>query len=100
MNPGNLRKLLTKKFSTIERIYLAEEDKFMTKQRQKTGGSHKVRYTEGWVEFSKKKDAKLCAEMLNNEIIGGKKRHNPMRDDIWNIRYLSKFKWDNLTEKL
>ena len=38
--------------------------------------------------------------MLNNNNIGGKKRHNLFYDDIWNISYLSKFKWSHLTEKL
>jgi ESF2/ABP1 family protein len=36
---------------------------------------------------------------LNNTPFGGKKRHSMFRDDIWNIKYLSKFKWDHLTEK-
>lgn len=37
--------------------------------------------------------------MLNGNPIGGKKRKNLMRDDLWTMRYLSKFKWDNLNEK-
>ena len=32
--------------------------------------------------------------------MGGKKRHNKFHDDTWNLRYLSGFKWTNLTEKL
>ena len=47
-----------------------------------------------------KRDAKMCALALNNQPIGGKKRHNMFRDDIWTIKYLPKFKWSNLTEKL
>lgn len=42
----------------------------------------------------------MCAIALNGTQIGGKKRHNMFYDDIWNIRYLPKFKWHNLTEKL
>ena len=37
---------------------------------------------------------------LNGQQIGGKKRHNLFFDDIWVIKYLPKFKWHNLTEKL
>jgi len=37
---------------------------------------------------------------LNGQLIGGKKRHNLFYDDIWTIKYLPKFKWSNLTEKL
>ena len=72
----------------------------MHKQRKKSGGNHKLKYTEGWVEFSKKAEAKMCALALNGQKVGGKKRHNLFYDDIWTVRYLPKFKWDNLTEKL
>ena len=66
----------------------------------KSGGNRKVKYTEGWIEFQHKKEAKRCEQLLNNQAIGGKKRHNLFYDDIWNLRYLPKFKWSHLTEKL
>ena len=31
--------------------------------------------------------------------MGGKKQHNPNREDIWCIRYLSKFTWEHLNER-
>ena len=68
--------------------------------KSKVGGSRNVRYTEGWIEFETKKDAKLAALALNNQQMGGKKRNNKFHDDRWNLRYLSGFKWANLTEKL
>ncbi|MBA0675559.1 hypothetical protein Goari_017097 [Gossypium aridum] len=37
--------------------------------------------------------------MLNGEQIGGRKRSS-FYYDIWNIKYLSKFKWDDLTEEI
>ncbi|KAL7100533.1 hypothetical protein ACP275_08G003200 [Erythranthe tilingii] len=37
--------------------------------------------------------------MLNGEQIGGKKRSS-FYYDLWNIKYLSKFKWDDLTEEI
>jgi len=36
---------------------------------------------------------------LNNTPIGGKKR-DYYSQDIWNIKYLKKFKWHHLTEKI
>ena len=42
----------------------------------------------------------MCAIALNGTQIGGKKRHNLYHDDIWSVKYLAKFKWHNLTEKL
>ena len=58
-----------------------------------------MKYTEGWVEFSDKRVAKTVAVMLNNNPIGGKKR-SYYHDDLWNIKYLSKFKWSHITERI
>eukprot|EP00439_Symbiodinium_sp_Y106_P086476 s82_g33.t1 len=54
--------------------------------RRRSGGSRKLRYTEGWVEFVDRRVARRVAESLNATTIGGKKRHNFFRDDMWNIR--------------
>ena len=43
------------------------------------------KYTEGWVEFKSKRDAKLIAKQLNNQQVGGRRR-TPWYDDIWNIK--------------
>ena len=88
------------KFEDVERIYMEQEKEHIHRNRTKSGGNKKLKYTEAWVEFKNKKVSKTCAMMLNNVRIGGKKRHNLFYDDIWNIRYLSKFKWSHLTEKL
>jgi ESF2/ABP1 family protein len=45
----------------------------------------------GWVEFADKKIARQVAESLNNTAIGGKKG-DYYHDDIWNLKYLKKFK--------
>ncbi len=56
-------------------------------------------FTEGWVEFTNKKLAKKVALSLNNTQIGGKRRSRWF-DEIWNIKYLPKFKWGHLNERL
>jgi ESF2/ABP1 family protein len=56
------------------------------------------KFVEGWVEFKDKKIAKRLALTLNNQKIGGKRR-SFYHDDLWNIKYLPKFKWNYLTEK-
>ena len=38
-------------------------------------------------------------QSLNGNIIGGKKG-SYYHDDIWSMKYLPRFKWSNLTEKL
>ncbi|KAK0627306.1 hypothetical protein B0T14DRAFT_535208 [Immersiella caudata] len=98
MNPGKLRSLL-EPYGKINRIFLAPEDPAARTRRIKSGGNKKRNFTEGWVEFVRKKDAKKACELLNAQTIGGKKG-TYYRDDIWNLLYLSGFKWRNLTEQI
>ena len=64
--------MLSKRFG-IGRIYLEPENPGATRSRQKTSkGSRNIKYIEGWIEFDKKKDAKLAALALNNQKMAGK----------------------------
>ena len=56
-------------------------------------------FSEGWVEFLDKKLAKQVAASLNNSQVGGKRR-SPWYEEIWNMRYLHRFKWEHLNERL
>ncbi|KAI5308267.1 Activator of basal transcription 1, partial [Ascosphaera atra] len=56
-------------------------------------------YADGWVEFASKKTAKLCAQTLNANIVGGKKG-GWYHDDLWNMKYLKGFKWSDLMEQI
>lgn len=89
---------MMEQFGDIGRVYLAPEEKFRQQSRKRAGGSRKLRYTEGWVEFMDRRVARRVAESLNATTIGGKKRHNFFRDDMWNLRYLPGFKWHMLKE--
>lgn len=65
---------------------------FLTPAVHSTSGSGKRNnkrktYSDGWVEFESKKTAKICAETLNANIVGGKKG-GWYHDDIWNMKYL------------
>ncbi|CAF0984778.1 unnamed protein product [Rotaria sp. Silwood1] len=75
------------------RIYLQ-----LSKNEDKNKRERGPKYTEGWVEFKFKRDAKLIAKQLNNQQVGGRRR-TPWYDDIWNIKYLSKFRWAHLHER-
>ena len=66
MNPSSLRKLFEARFKEVERIYMEPEREHIRKNRVKSGGNRKMKYTEAWVEFASKKTAKSCALMLNN----------------------------------
>ncbi|KAM3546556.1 hypothetical protein ARSEF1564_000614 [Beauveria bassiana] len=98
MKPAKLRSLL-EPYGAINRIFLAPEDPTAHARRVRAGGNKKRSYTEGWVEFLRKKDAKAVCALLNAGTVGGKKG-SYYRDDIWNLMYLKGFKWHNLTEQI
>lgn len=97
MDHVKLRHILSR-YGDVERIYLVPENPSAQMNRKRAGGYRGTEFSEGWVEFSKKSTAKRVANMLNGEQIGGKKR-SPFYYDLWNIKYLRKFKWDDLTEE-
>jgi len=100
MKPQTLKHFLAPHASKgIGRIFLTPEDHAAHVQRVKRGGNKKKSFTDGWVEFVSKNEAKLAAELLNGNIIGGKKG-NFYHDDLWNMKYLKAFKWSHLTEQI
>jgi len=100
LKPSALRSLLTPYAPHgLNRLFLTPEDPVLHKQRVKSGGNKKKHFTDGWVEFHSKRDAKIAAETLNTQIIGGKKG-GWYHDDVWNIKYLKGFKWRHLTEQI
>lgn len=98
MKPAKMRQILSR-FGEVDRLFLKKEDSTKYKKRVKYGGNKKDMYEEGWAEFIKKRDAKICAETLNGNILGGKKG-NYYHDDIMNVKYLSGFKWNDLTDQI
>ncbi|KAF3904155.1 hypothetical protein AA313_de0205370 [Arthrobotrys entomopaga] len=98
MSPSQIRHLLSP-FGTINRIFLSPEAPHIYQKRLKSGGNKKRQFVEGWVEFAKKKHAKWCVESLNAQQVGGRKG-GWWYDDVWNLKYLSGFKWGDLTEQI
>ncbi|CAG8454064.1 14264_t:CDS:2 [Acaulospora morrowiae] len=98
MKPPKIKHLLSQ-YGEVGRVYLVPEDPKIKERRAKYSGNRKKNYTEGWVEFMDKKVAKLVAVTLNTQPIGGNRRNN-YHDDLWNIKYLPKFKWNHLTEQI
>merc|ERR1711913_83596 len=56
-------------------------------------------FTEGWIEFLSKSVAKQVAKELNTTPVGGKRR-SKAHNQLWNIKYLPRFKWTHLSERL
>ncbi|KAH8678605.1 hypothetical protein BGZ60DRAFT_401418 [Tricladium varicosporioides] len=98
MKPTKLRSLL-EPYGDINRIFLSPEDPASYTRRIRNGGNKKRSFTDGWVEFVNKKNAKGACELLNAKTIGGKKG-TYYHDDVWNLLYLKGFKWHNLTEQI
>ncbi|KAJ1923909.1 RNA-binding ATPase activator esf2 [Tieghemiomyces parasiticus] len=98
------------KIGPTKRIYLAEKNDLATKikraKKHTVVNGEKVKkrrnpctFVEGWVEFIDKKDAKLAARTLNNKQVGGSKK-DPWYENLWVIKYLPKFKWNDLTDQM
>lgn len=99
MTPTKIKTLL-RDHGEITRIYLEEENSEARKRRkQLSGRPASKRYVEGWVEFANKKIAKRVAQALNNTPITNYKRSSHY-GDLWNLKYLRKFQWSHLTEKV
>ncbi|XP_064397747.1 uncharacterized protein LOC135344467 [Halichondria panicea] len=98
MKPHKVRHLLSP-YGSVGRVYLQPEEDIVRQRRIKFRGNKKVKFTEGWVEFLDKRVAKVVATTLNCTPVGRKKR-SIYHDDLWNIKYLPKFRWTHLTEKI
>jgi ESF2/ABP1 family protein len=98
LTPTKLKALLSQ-FGEVTRVFLVEEDKVVRKRRRKMSGNGSKRYIEGWVEFASKQVAKHVAASLNTTPMSLTKR-NVHYGDLWALKYLHKFKWSHLTEKV
>lgn len=78
-------------YGEIGRLFLQPNEKASKKKNRV--------FTEGWIEFTDKKVAKIIAVSLNNKQVGGKRR-SPWYEERWNIKYLHRFKWEHLNERL
>uniref|UniRef100_A0A8C8RFT5 Activator of basal transcription 1 n=1 Tax=Pelusios castaneus TaxID=367368 RepID=A0A8C8RFT5_9SAUR len=95
--PRHVRNLLSV-HGEVGRIFLQPEERFVRKRKKKAGAKAK-NYTEGWVEFRDKRVAKLVAASLHNTPMGTRRRSR-FHYDLWNIKYLHRFKWPHLSERL
>ncbi|XP_073397403.1 activator of basal transcription 1 isoform X2 [Dendrobates tinctorius] len=97
LRPSHIRKMMSA-FGEVGRIFLQAEDRSIRKKKKKAGSNARD-FIEGWVEFRDKKVAKRVAFSLNNTPMGTRKK-NRFHDDLWTMKYLHRFKWSHLSEKL
>ena len=96
MTPGLLRDLL-QNTGEIDRLYLRPEPYSRRKARKKIGGSYKPCFLDGWIEYTDKKDAKRAVALLNTQSMGNGRKGGKFRGDLWNLKYLRGFQWEDLT---
>lgn len=84
------------RYGKIGKIYAEPESLNDYKRRVKMGGNKKLKFIHGWIEFIDKTVAKRVAAQLNGQPVGEKKRHNFWRDDLWNLLYLPKYKFNDV----
>ncbi|KAL6459274.1 hypothetical protein MHYP_G00327460 [Metynnis hypsauchen] len=97
LRPKHVRNMLAV-YGEIGRIFLQSEDHSIKKKKRKAGVNGS-RFVEGWVEFRDKRIAKKVAASLHNTPIGTRKR-SPFSSDLWSIKYLHRFQWCHLSERL
>merc|ERR1739838_675975 len=83
-------------YGQLNRVFLQSLSKDKMKGKSKKKG---LKFTEGWIEFKSKRKAKMAFGTLNSKNVGGKKS-NPDYDVLWNIKYLPRFKWAYLRQRL
>ncbi|XP_036389032.1 activator of basal transcription 1 [Megalops cyprinoides] len=97
LRPKHVRNMLSA-YGEIGRIFLQPEDHSVKRKKKKAGVKARS-FTEGWVEFRDKRVAKKVAASLHNTPMGARKR-NRFNDDLWSIKYLHRFHWCHLSERL
>eukprot|EP01053_Blabericola_migrator_P008070 Blabericola_migrator_1__8069@NODE_414_length_8710_cov_194_115238_g326_i0_p6_GENE_NODE_414_length_8710_cov_194_115238_g326_i0NODE_414_length_8710_cov_194_115238_g326_i0_p6_ORF_typecomplete_len170_score28_28RRM_1/PF00076_22/9_5e05RRM_1/PF00076_22/8_7e03RRM_1/PF00076_22/5e03_NODE_414_length_8710_cov_194_115238_g326_i049385447 len=91
------------RFGRIGRTYMqprgGASEITKSKQQAESGVVRKgppPEYVQGWVEFLNKNDAKECALILNNQPVERRSIRDKCAGQLWNIRYLHKFTWEDL----
>lgn len=98
LKPSALKSLLLARgFGPITKVFLTPAVHSSSSSVKKS--NRRKTYTDGWVEFASKRVAKVCAETLNANLVGGKKG-SWYHDDVWNMKYLRGFKWADLMEQV
>lgn len=99
LDVGGLRALL-RPVGELGRVWLRAEDAARRKEREALGGARRRGvFMDGWVEFVRRRDARACVELLNGRAMRGGKRPGRWAGDLWCLRYLRGFTWDDLVEE-
>ncbi|CAK8691343.1 activator of basal transcription 1-like [Clavelina lepadiformis] len=97
MTPLHLRQIF-EKYGEVGRIFLQPDERKVTKKKGRPK-YNKGSFTEGWIEMGDKKVAKKIALTFHNTLMEDGKK-SKFSDYTWNLKYLHRFRWGHLTERL
>ena len=103
LKPRSLRQLFAV-HGPISNLFLTPESPAQYHNRVRVhNGNKKRQYTDGWVEFEKKKHAKSCVDAINGRTTAEGFGHHGSkgkwyRDDVWSVKYLRGFSWEDLMQ--
>lgn len=98
MEIGALRALLSRT-GKLGRIWLRPEDPEKIKERKALGGRRRSGYIDGWIEYTRKSDARTAVALLNGRAMNAAKRGGRWANDLWCLKLLKKYSWDDLIEE-
>nr|XP_039251390.1 activator of basal transcription 1-like [Styela clava]XP_039267644.1 activator of basal transcription 1-like [Styela clava] len=98
ITPIHLKQVF-ERYGEVGRIFLQPDEKGKKRGKRKRTTFTRGRYSEGWVEMADKKLAKRIALTLNNTPVMEWKKSKCV-DYIWNVKYLHRFRWTHLNERL
>ncbi|XP_076860163.1 activator of basal transcription 1 [Brachyhypopomus gauderio] len=97
LRPKHVRNMLGL-YGEIGRVFLQSEDRSVKRKKRKAGNNGSS-FIEGWVEFRDKRIAKRVALSLHNTPMASNRRSH-FNSDLWSIKYLHRFQWCHLSERL
>lgn len=106
MELTSLRSLLSRAGPT-GRIWLRPADEEGTtggqagsKPESKRRRKRQTTFRDGWVEFHQRRDAKRAVALLNGQAMAGAKKKGRFANDLWAMRLLPGFTWDDLGQEV
>lgn len=98
LDVGIVRSILGR-VGPLGRVWLRAEEKETVAARRKIGGRRRAGFSDGWVEFLRCADAESAVALLNGQSMTGATRRGRFENDLWCLRLLPDFKWDDLVDE-
>jgi ESF2/ABP1 family protein len=98
LDVGIVRSILGR-VGPLGRVWLRAESKETVSARRSLGGRRRAGFTDGWVEFVRAADAEAAVELLNGRPMTGATRRGRFQNDLWCLKMLPGFRWDDLVDE-